>query len=151
MPSLGLLPGFALDLTVIDEYDNQPWDFDRMDKRERARELIKSQKPMLLIGSPMCRAWSTWQALNEARSKDPDKYRRSKVQAELHMRFVCELYQLQIDAGRYFLHEHPAGASSWSLECVEEVSKQGGVMIVRGDQCQFGAEYNNQPVKKHDL
>jgi hypothetical protein len=148
MPSLGLIPGFALDLTVIDEYDNEPWDFDRLDKRERARKLVKEQKPMLLIGSPMCRAFSTWQALNQTKSRDPDKYRRARVQAELHIRFVCELYELQIEGQRYFLHEHPAGATSWKLPCIDRVTQQPGVTIVRGDQCQYGAEAGDDPVNK---
>ena len=30
-----------------------------------------------------------------------------------HLQFCLELYQLQIDQGRYVLHEHPAFASSW--------------------------------------
>ena len=32
---------------------------------------------------------------------------------ELHLRFVAELYDLQMKEGRYFLHENPAGAKSW--------------------------------------
>ena len=39
MPGADLLPGFALDLTCIDPHDGEPWDFDRPEKRERARFL----------------------------------------------------------------------------------------------------------------
>ena len=52
MPSLRLVPGFALDITVTDEFDGMPWDFSTSDKRQRARTLLQQQKPMLLIGSP---------------------------------------------------------------------------------------------------
>ena len=48
-------PGFALDLTVNDPHDNCPWDFSRADKRRRALELLREQKPYLLIGSPECK------------------------------------------------------------------------------------------------
>ena len=59
MPSHALAPGFALDLTCTDPHDGLPWDFDKLEKRERARALFREQRPMVLIGSPMCTAWGT--------------------------------------------------------------------------------------------
>ena len=35
----------------------------------------------------------------------------------VHLDFVCQPYRDQMDAGRYFLHEHPASASSWEERC----------------------------------
>ncbi len=102
-----VLPGFSFDITVNDPMDNQPWDFCLKSKRERARRLLREQAPYFLIGSPMCKHFCTWQALNEARSSDPDKMRRAKTQARLHLSFVAQLYRDQLDAGRYVLHEHP--------------------------------------------
>ena len=64
-----LMAGFALDLTVMGE-DGQPWDFTQRDKRETARRLVREQKPYMLIGSPACKGFSTWQALNLSKSKD---------------------------------------------------------------------------------
>ena len=62
--SLGLSPGFALDMTVIDPGDGQPWDSDVAAKREKAEKKVREEKPMLLIGSPMCRACSRLQELD---------------------------------------------------------------------------------------
>ena len=59
-----LSPGIALDLIVNNPDDGRPWDFSRHDKREKARKIIGSSKLFLLIGSPMCTAFSTWQRLN---------------------------------------------------------------------------------------
>ncbi len=84
-PRRHLMPGFALDLTVLDPEDGEPWDFCRPEKREKARRLRRHQRPYLLIGSPMCTAFSTWQALNEAKSADPAYLQREKIRAELHM------------------------------------------------------------------
>ncbi len=53
--SMGLISGMALDLTAND-VDGLPWDFNNPAKRERARELAKSKRALLLIGSPMCSA-----------------------------------------------------------------------------------------------
>ena len=133
-------PGFAFDLTRIDPMDGCPWDFSRRSKRNRARTLIREQKPYMLIGSPMCKAFSAWQRLNRARSSDKAAIDKAYEEACVHIRFVVELYREQIEGGRYFLHEHPDGASSWTLKCVEELLKVEGVQRVIGDQCQFGAE-----------
>ena len=56
------------------------------------------------------------------------------------MKFMCELYREQVEAGRWILHEHPVGATSWKLEVVIEIMKMEGVYTVVGDQCQFGLE-----------
>ena len=80
-----LVPGFALDLTVTDPADGMPWDFTLSEKRERARALVRSQKPFLLIGSPECRAFCTWQALNEARSGNSALMRLKREEATLHL------------------------------------------------------------------
>ena len=62
-----LPPGFALDLTIIDEDDGEPWNFDDAGKRERARRLMRTSKPWLLIGSPRCTGFSVIQNLNRDR------------------------------------------------------------------------------------
>ncbi len=142
-----VLPGVALDITVNDPLDGRPWDFNIESKRRRARQIIREQKPYCLIGSPMCTAFCTWQALNEARSANVEEVRRSKVKAIVHMDFVAGLYAEQVAGGRYFLHEHPDGASSWSLPSIEAVRQLAGVQRVRGDQCQYGAEVNSGPYR----
>ena len=40
-------PGFAFDLMVTDPLDGLPWDFSRASKRNRARALLREQKPLL--------------------------------------------------------------------------------------------------------
>ena len=62
-PELRVIPGFALDLTTADE-DGSLWDFDSKVMRDRAMANVKRERPQLLIGSPMCTAFSTWQRIN---------------------------------------------------------------------------------------
>ena len=148
-----LAPGLALDLTVVDPYDGQPWDFDKPEKRERARALIRRQKPYVLIGLPMCRAFSTWQYLNRFCCVDPAALERARIQAIVHVDFVMGLYAEQMDGNRYFLHEHPAHATSWKLESVLEILRADNVVRVEADQCQYGAEIKHgpqtgEPIKK---
>eukprot|EP00972_Heterocapsa_arctica_P028162 4143011-Heterocapsa_arctica.AAC.1 len=68
----------------------------------------------------MCTAFSALQALSAAK-RDPEVVRRQRVEAEVHQRFCCELYELQIKQGDYFVHEHPAGATSWKCECIRRL------------------------------
>ena len=49
MPGLGLVPGFALDLTTVDT-DGRSWDFTDSEMRERARRKVREEKPFILIG-----------------------------------------------------------------------------------------------------
>ena len=129
-----VLPGFAFDLTVDDPFDGQPWDFSMAEKRERARRLLRQQKPYLLIGSPACKP------LNECHCVDTEAMRRARIAGILHMNFVISLYHEQLEGGRYFLHEHPIGATSWALPDMEALMQVPGVQEVRGDLCQYGAE-----------
>ena len=55
-----------------------------------------------------------------------------------HHEFCMVLYREQINQGRYFVHEQPASASSWSLYCTRKVGRMQGVVTVRADMCQFG-------------
>ena len=66
----GLRAGFALDLTVLDEDDGLPWDFDNPEKKAKAKSLVNTVKPKFLIGSPMCRAFSAQQGLNRHRMSE---------------------------------------------------------------------------------
>ncbi len=61
-----------------------------------------------------------------------------------------EIYQKQVDEGRYFLHEHPAYAESWGLKSVLKISALPGVDTVIGDQCQYGQQTTDtaDPTKK---
>ena len=61
----------ALDLTIKVPDDGMPLDFFSKFKRIKARELLRHSQPVLLIGSPMRTAFSTWQRLNAAKSRMP--------------------------------------------------------------------------------
>ena len=67
---------------------------------------------MLLVGSLMCTAFSTWQRINN-KIRDPGTVAGELKRTKQHLEFCVELYTIQAKAGRYFLHEHPAYAGSW--------------------------------------
>ena len=67
-----------------------------------------------------------------------EKFRERKREALEHIKFCVSLYRLQQAEGRYFLHEHPAGATSWDIQAMSDLQKLDGVQRVECDQCQFG-------------
>ena len=74
------MPGFALDITCIDPDDGKPWDFDKLEKRQKAVDMVRSQKPLFLIGAPMCTTWFKLQKANShcrARCSAADAEERS--------------------------------------------------------------------------
>ena len=102
----------------------------------------------MLICTPMCTAFSNIQNLNKAK-RDPDIAAAEIARAREHLKWCCRLYQMQVSRGAYFLHEHPAHATSWKTPEIEEVMGLPGVQRVVADQCQLGQETENgDPMKK---
>ncbi len=140
---LGLSPGFALDLAVVDPDDGMPWDFDNPNKCAKAKRKVQLKKPKLLIGSPMCTAFSQLQAL----SKDKGNIEKKKlllVRVIKHIRLCVSLYWEQIKNGRYFLHEHPASANSWKLPEIIQLLTYPGVVKVVGHMCAYGMKSTDE-------
>ena len=147
LPELRLIPGFALDLTTAD-VDGRLWDFDDKVMRERAMRKVKEERPQLLIGSPMCTAFSTWQRINNG-IRDPMVVAAERKRAVMHLEFSIELYREQLRHGRYFLHKHPAYATSWQEAAMRGFMGEIGVVTATCDQCLYGCKaVDGSPVKK---
>ena len=133
---MGLNAGWALDLTTTDA-EGRAWDFECVHMRNKAVRMLLQDKPMLLIGSPMCTEYSSWNYINHPRmlvEVVQERFRRTRA----HLQFCAKLYALQIQQGRYFLHEHPAGATAWNEKCIQSILGKHGVILVKAEQCQYG-------------
>ena len=109
------------------------WDFSMLTQRRKAWELVKTTKPDLLVGSPMCTIFSSLQRFNGWNEEKQDRYE----QAVGHIDWLAGMYQEQIQAGRLFVHEHPLSSSSWELRSMRKLARAEGVCSVC-DQCMFG-------------
>ena len=139
---LGIQAGFALDLTVPDSDDGNPWDFSVRSKREKCKRMVQEQKPYLLIGSPPCTPFSQLQALNFPKM-EPAKVQEMMRAGIEHLEFCVELYWMQMEGGRLFLHEHPDGASSWMVQAMQNLLSKPRVWHVKGDMCAQGMTSND--------
>ena len=123
------------------------WDFLRAEDRREALRQIQEQQPYIVIGSPPCTPFSQLQRLNKNRVT-PEAWRRGQVEGRVLLDFAAQVYQVQLAAGRHFLHEHPASASSWAEPCIVRLRERPNVFEAVGDQCRFGLRSQGEPAKK---
>ncbi len=107
------------------------------------------------MASPECRAFATWNKLNRFRHGPgvAARLERERVAAMVHLRFTAQILHDQVAAERYFLFEHPIGASSWQEDCIRSVVDLPGFGRVTTHQCQFGQEithgkHKGRPIQK---
>ena len=133
---LGMRAGCVIDLTEMDE-DGVPYDLTKESVRQKVKRMINEQKPFMLVMGPPCTPFSSLQALNRSK-RDPEVIKAELEEGVQHVKFAVELCNLQHQAGRRFVMEHPSSATSWSLNCVRALMQQKGVVKVNFDFCMFG-------------
>ena len=94
---LGLVE--SMDITTVNEQGVQ-WDFTKLEMRNQEYKKIVAEKSSLLVGAHPC-AKIERELESHDREKDDELHR-----ARVHMQFVCRMYKLQHEEGRYFLREH---------------------------------------------
>ena len=127
----------ALDLRTT-KPDGSNWDFSKKSDRREARDLVLRTEPDFIIGSPPCTAFCAWNHHMNFRKMDPARVRAMLAEGRMHLEFMATLYQTQLKAGRFFVHEHPATAVSWDERCITKILAHHDVHLVKADQCQFG-------------
>ena len=132
------------------------WNLADREVRAKANKLILEGKPLCVILSHVRTAFSQMQDIHKYRrgaqvvKRD---FEEAKDPIPLTMR-VCPLQHRHI---RYFVFEHPGGASSWDLSEVQKVAKLERVEIVKFDMCQYGMtmvdplDGKAKPVKKRTI
>lgn len=128
--------GLGLDLTTHDEY-GPSWGFNGTRTGNRAVRNVLEDKPLVLIRGPMCTEYSAMNRINHSMMSKEDVEQRMAYARE-HLECCMKLYEIQRRSGRYFLHGHPARASSWEDALIRRLRGREGVQRVVGDQCQFG-------------
>lgn len=111
----------------------------------------------MIVGSPPCTAFSVSRNVNLHKFCDNESWlsafdKKLKHEAVEHFKICIHLYKMQIQAGRYFTHKHPEGATSWDLEMVKQIENLAVVHKVGCDQCQYGLTTSvmgeNRPARK---
>ena len=90
--------GKSFDISHPDE-NGELWDFTKANVREKARQYVKTKKPLFIIGSPPCDPFSIMQNLNAGKC-DPVAQQQRLIAGRIHLAFCVELYQMQLNEGR---------------------------------------------------
>lgn len=108
---------------------------------------METEKPYLVVLGPKCKALSHITNLNWDKL-DPEKARRIQVKGMCMLRFSMQVAEFQVSHGGKFLHEHPAGASSWKMHAVKYVLSFLGVVRYNVDQCMLGLQVHPDGLSK---
>ena len=100
-----LQPGWSLDLTTKDPATGEHWDLSQPKIQSRVRKLVRDTQPYCIIGSPPCTPFSPLQEIGRAR-RDPKVMADELDRGKAHIRFCLEIYSMQINGKRHFVHEH---------------------------------------------
>ena len=133
----GLTPGFALDLGA-------GWDLNDHTQRAEAARLQERDRPLLLIGSPRCTAWTSLLNFRQAKQETIDNLMSEAI---CHMDVCVKMYNKQLEGGRYFFHEAPHTARSGHIAGIRDLPVRRDVFYVVNDQCEAG---QTVPVKQLD-
>lgn len=105
---MGFRAGWSLDLTTCDD-DGREWDFNSLVMRSRAIRKLLQDKPLVLVGSPMCGPFSCMNHINYSKMCQEEVEQRI-VYGRRHSAFCAKFYKIQVEQGRYFsmkTHDRP--------------------------------------------
>jgi hypothetical protein len=136
-----LIPGPSIYIQCADE-DGTPWDLSNSSKRNKLIQLVADTKSAIVVGSPMCTMFSSLQNLNK--NKDTPEHQQKLKEAISHIEFCITLYTIQIKSNRYFLHEHPRNATSWTLPAMTRFINKYKPYLVNANTCAFGMTASDQ-------
>ena len=94
--------GWSLDVACKDPVIGKSWDLADPDVLEEAAVLLKRDKPSLLILSPPCTKFS-----NLLRLGGREVPRALWIHAVRMVNAAVRLAEIQLEAGRHFVFEHP--------------------------------------------
>ena len=125
------------------------YDFSKLKDRNRAVSRLCSEKPYVLITSPLHSNSPKPAPLNIRRKGTSDREQVTQKARE-HLEFICKLIMIQHRNKRYFIHEHPDDTHLWHDQCVQEVLSVTQATVTKFGRCRFGSlNADNIGLKRH--
>ena len=139
-PKWGVRPAFVTDLSEKKPFGpnkGKYWDLTSKEDIDELKEMQSYEKPTLLTGGPPCNTFS----LLQGASAEEDESKMRAARKLLHV--AVQSYRRQHEEGRWFLHEHPEGASSWCDPEIIALQQSPGVSTVCGPMCSWDMELDD--------
>lgn len=126
------------------------WDFKDSRLRELSVVLLTQLCIIFLVLSPPCTIFSELQRLWNFKRMTRDAVAAKWEEGMTYLRHAMACARAQVMAGRFFAFEHPARASSWRQDCVQQVLRMPGVVVCTFDQCMLGlrSKVSGVPMRK---
>lgn len=119
------------------------WDFRKSDHRNQLKDIVRRDKPKLLVCCPPCTWAGGWWHLNRLRMSEAEVAQKESW-ARLFISFCCEVMAIQKSHGGRFLFEHPRDSVAWRLRSMEQLCKDGHQIPV--DMCCYGLSVPGGPL-----
>ena len=107
----GIVPGLSLHLTTCDPEDGLPWDLNGPNRRKKALDKVLGKEALLLVGSPMCKAFSRLQNMSKHKRAREDIQKDMKERAKsIFNSAVCftRFNGIRVDTFSMSIHIPPA-------------------------------------------
>ena len=108
------------------------WNFLLPEHRERAKEVVREEKPFFLMIAFPCNPWSALLRLNSAVDLE-----RIRADGLVLVKFSLELAEIQIEGGRHYALENPLTSEAWRTPEMEKFFNEHRYFEAIFDQCQF--------------
>ena len=128
-----------MDITHQDGVTRRSWDLANPSQAEEAFNVVKRDKPQLVMLSPPCTKFcNLWNLMKK------DVPRDEWLHAVRMVNVAVRIAEIQLDAGRHFVFEHPLTARSWKLPSLRRLRSRAGVCEAVAHMCQFGLESSDK-------
>ena len=111
------------------------YDFQQAKTRASVSRELREEPPDLLILCPPCTDAGGWFNLN-CHSMPTEEVARRIRQSRLFVRWCCQLFRQQVEAGKQALFEHPRGSRAWHMTEMKTLLKE--FFPLECDFCRFG-------------
>ena len=135
----------------FDFKDDFELDLGTVNGRASVWEHIRLYQPKVMVLSPPCTLFSQLMMMWGRKSMGEEKYQRRLLEARRLLDFAAEIAAFQMARNRFFIFEHPDGASSWNERCLTDLQDEDNeVFVTRFDQCVYGLKcpYTQEPIRK---
>ena len=132
----GLKTGVNFDIT-------SGFDLRRADDTRMLVHYVSTRRPLVLVMAPPCKGFGALQHLNKIINPSAWQYAR---QEGLPLAKLCaRLAELQIEGGRHFIVEQPAGSTMFQLPEWKKLASDHKLYQCQFDQCCVGLRMNRPP------
>ena len=121
---------------TVERFDlSTGWNFDLVEHQEAFKERVRNEMPHEILIAPECKLWSQMQ--NLAAQSEEQQWRLQQDRQwhhDVHLKFVRDVFLLQVNEGRHCHLEQPRYALSWRTSALKKLPGHQALF----DQCAYG-------------